>query len=123
MPKVSKLVNETTMYSMHPQTNEVITHHLPWKRQSPQLEHYIERGFTFDRPAVTLKPMVDMGVDQRAMDNVADKPQTQPGTKPIVKTFDIVKDIPKGYYYCGKCQKNHMEASTQGRKHLKHKGG
>lgn len=56
--KKSNLPSETTMYSIHPVTHQVITHHLPWPRTSPQLERYVARGFMFERPQVELQPHV-----------------------------------------------------------------
>ena len=58
--KKIELVNDTVMYSINPRRErrgvmeggEVITHHLPWLKTSPQLEKYIARGYTFDRPVV-----------------------------------------------------------------------
>ena len=104
--KKSNLINETVMYSVS--NGEVITHHLPWDKssplQAPHFDKYIERGFTFDRP--------DISVDKVDFSKVPE---------PSVKTLDIKRDIPKNYYYCSKCEKNHMQASNQGRKHLKHK--
>ena len=50
MPKKSNLISETTMYSINPSSGEVVTHHLPWPRTSPQLETYTAKGFTFERP-------------------------------------------------------------------------
>jgi len=50
MVKKSNLVSETIMYSINPGSGQVVVHHLPWSRSSPQLERYIERGFSFEKP-------------------------------------------------------------------------
>lgn len=46
----SNLVNETIMYSINSGGGEVLVHRLPFGRENPQLETYVERGFTFERP-------------------------------------------------------------------------
>ena len=50
MPNRTTLPNETIMYSIHPQTGAIITHRLPWVKDSPQLEHYVAKGFIYERP-------------------------------------------------------------------------
>jgi hypothetical protein len=50
MPKKSALATTTTMYSIHKETGAVVIHHLPWPKGNPQLEHYVEKGFTYERP-------------------------------------------------------------------------
>ena len=52
----TKLPSETTMYSINPKGGEVITHHLPWAKTSAQLNQYIEKGFTFERPSIEENP-------------------------------------------------------------------
>ena len=61
MAKQSNLPKETTMYSTNPTSGEVITHHLPWERTSPQLETYTRKGFTFERPLVATTPVTVNG--------------------------------------------------------------
>ena len=65
MAKRSKLTNETIMYSINPvrmnrkgerEGGEVMTHHLPWSSDSTQLQRYVAKGFTFERPRVELQP-------------------------------------------------------------------
>ena len=51
MAKKSNLLVETLMYSVHSETGEVVTHHMPWPRESPALDRYMAKGFTFERPA------------------------------------------------------------------------
>ena len=55
----SKLANETVMYSINPGGGEVIAHHLPWSRDNPvqasQLQKYVGRGYTFEKPVVSVK--------------------------------------------------------------------
>jgi len=58
MTKASHLVKETVMYSIHPETGLVIIHHLPWERTSPQLEHYQQKGFTFEKPEIETPAVV-----------------------------------------------------------------
>ena len=57
--KKSNLISETKLYSINPVRKnrkgetiggEVIVHHLPYPSTSPQLEKYLARGFTFERP-------------------------------------------------------------------------
>ncbi len=43
-------MGKVTMYSIHRDTKEVVTHELPWDKGSSQLERYIAKGFTFTRP-------------------------------------------------------------------------
>ncbi len=50
MPRKVVMPNETIMYSVDSETKVVVTHHLPWESTSPQLEHYVKKGFTFERP-------------------------------------------------------------------------
>ncbi len=50
MSKKNNLVSETVMYSINPGSGQIVTHHLPWPRTSPQLQKYVERGLTFERP-------------------------------------------------------------------------
>lgn len=50
MPKKTNLPSETKMYSINPSNGEVLVHHLPWAEDSPQLQKYIKRGFTYERP-------------------------------------------------------------------------
>lgn len=52
MPKRSNLPSETTIYSINPMNGALVVHHLPWPRTSPQLQKYIERGFTFENPLI-----------------------------------------------------------------------
>jgi len=47
MAKKSNLLVETLMYSVHSETGEVVTHHMPWPRESPALDRYMAKGFTF----------------------------------------------------------------------------
>ena len=47
---LSKMPNTTVMYSVHPETGKSVTHKLPYKRDSANLETYIRKGFTFERP-------------------------------------------------------------------------
>ena len=56
MAKKSNLVNETVMYSINPGSGRVVTHHLPYMETSPQLQKYVRRGFTFERPQVEQEP-------------------------------------------------------------------
>lgn len=51
MAKQSKLISETTMYAVNKDTGDIVVHHLPWPRTSPQLETYTAKGFTFERPS------------------------------------------------------------------------
>ncbi len=50
MTNKSGLSHETLMYSIHPVTELVVTHHLPWEKGHPQLEHYEKKGFTYEKP-------------------------------------------------------------------------
>ena len=97
MPKRSHLINETTMYSINPDNNTVVTHHFPWPSHSANLDTYKARGFSFEMPDIPV-----------------DKTEKQPETKPSIKTTGIVQDIPKGYYHCTRCDKNHMESIRTG---------
>ncbi len=47
-----KIPTETLMYSIHPRTGDIITHHLPFARESEQLDFYVAKGFTFEKPVV-----------------------------------------------------------------------
>ncbi len=50
MSKKVVLPHETLMYSVHKETGHIVTHHLPWPKDNPQLEYYLAKGFTFERP-------------------------------------------------------------------------
>ena len=40
----------TTMYSVDEGSGQVVTHQLPWPKDSPKIEPLKARGFTFERP-------------------------------------------------------------------------
>ena len=80
MTKESKLVDETVMYSVNRETGAVVTHHLPWASTSPQLEHYRQKGFTFEKPGTTNKEIL-MPLEGRRLHN---------GKKVITLTCPVV---------------------------------
>ena len=111
MAKKNNLVSETTMYSINPGTGTVVTHHLPWPRTSPQLQKYIERGFTFERPqGYELEPaprQVEVKVEPKAV---------VVGEKEVSDAIGIVCPI------CGRPCKSDFGLRSHLRSHKKKEG-
>ncbi len=71
MPKKIQTLKETTMYSVNHETGVIVTHHLPWTREDPQLEHYVRKGFTYERPLEeeTEPTVAELDAARKVLDN------------------------------------------------------
>jgi|GEM_PF-4527562 len=124
MAKEKRIPNETNMYSLHPQTKQVLRHRLPWGRDSAQLNRYIEEGYVFDPAELNPAPPEPEEQEEPTGEQILEvievldnAPVVYEKEPPELKPKPEGWSVPDNMYYCQLCGKNHHPNSRVGKKH------